>query len=102
MKFELYELYFWIEFYKRTMKRNKVHKVQKVKMLYYANTLRQKVTTLSNVHVPQSRTMLSAPQQSCGLLTLLNKQATVMLTLNGLQTWTDAGNKTTFELLSAF
>jgi len=58
VKFELYELYFWLELYERKMKWNKVHKVQKVKMLYYASKLWQKVTTLNNFRVPQSRTLL--------------------------------------------
>jgi len=36
----------------------KWNEIQNVKMLYYASKLWQKVTTLNNVRVPQSRTLL--------------------------------------------
>ena len=95
-----FELYFWLELYERKMKWNKVHKVQKVKMLYCASELWQKVTTLNNsLSVCHSQEHCYSALQPCGLLITLNKQAKVMLTLNGLQmkTWTDSGNKTVFR-----
>ena len=71
VKFELYELYFWLELYELVQKVQKFN-VQKVKVLYYANKLRQKVTTLNNFHVPQSRTLLKCTA-TLRLIDKLNK-----------------------------